>query len=676
MNPDPGQLRPPPQSSVNTGTSARTAPKSLKMQRTKAQDSKPEAITATDSDGSQDNKDILEVTEMEQSPEAAAAEEPPIEVPPKIEPPLPVAFEKYWKPIVDNPEEFNSWTYLLQYVEQENNIYAARKAFDSFLARYPYCYGYWKKYADIEKKHSNVMEADEVYRRGIQAITLSVDLWINYLNFLKETLDPADMETANTLRGTFEHAVMSAGLDFRSDKLWELYVNWETEQGNLSGVTSIYSRLLGIPTQYYSIHFQRFKDHIQGHLPLEFLTAEKFIELRKELAATNEHCGSDTDLPSGLEEIKDPAKRTTEVENMRHRIIEVHQEIFNANEHEVNKRWTFEEGIKRPYFHVKPLEKAQLNNWKDYLDFEMDNGSHERIVILFERCVIACAHYEKFWIKYAKYMENHSVEGVRHVYNRACNVHLLKKPLAHMLWAAFEEQHDNLEEARRILKTLEESVDDLPMVNLRRVNLERRHGNLAEAEAILTQAIKTAQTNSESSFYAIKLARHLYKVQNNVVKARKVLADAIKRDKDNAKLYLNVLEMEYNGDIRQNEDAILSAFDQAIKSTMPIETRIKFSQRKVEFLEDFGSDVTKLLNTYDDHQKLLKEQDVHKRKSENGLEQPDAKRFHVDESVAISSAGMVPQTAVNPAAYNYGNWYQYNYPNAWNYGQYYTPPPT
>lgn len=35
-------------------------------------------------------------------------------------------------------------------------------AFDSFFARYPYCYGYWKKYADLEKKAGNVKTAEEV----------------------------------------------------------------------------------------------------------------------------------------------------------------------------------------------------------------------------------------------------------------------------------------------------------------------------------------------------------------------------------------------------------------------------------------------------------------------------------------------------------------------------------
>lgn len=62
--------------------------------------------------------------------------------------------------------------------------------------------------------------------------------------------------------------------------------------------------------------------------------------------------------------------------------------------------------IKRPYFHVKPLERAQLKNWKDYLDFEIDNGTHETTVILFERCMIACALYEDMWLKVNNFIYN------------------------------------------------------------------------------------------------------------------------------------------------------------------------------------------------------------------------------------------------------------------------------
>uniref|UniRef100_A0A3P8ZYS7 Pre-mRNA-processing factor 39 n=1 Tax=Esox lucius TaxID=8010 RepID=A0A3P8ZYS7_ESOLU len=560
-------------------------------------------------DGSPTNMELEEFKTEQGEP----VEEPP--VPPEpTEPLLPAEFEKLAKGCEENPEDFNGWVYLLQYVEQENHLGAVRAAFDAFFLRYPYCYGYWKKYADIEKKHGNAQVAEEVYRRGVQAIPLSVDLWLHYLSFIKENADPEDPETTSRIRAAYEHAVLAAGTDFRSDRLWETYINWETEQGKLANVTAIYDRILGIPTQLYSQHLQRFKEHVQSNNPKHFLSEEEFVQLRVELAKAN------IDLPAGTEDLPDPAKRVTEIENMRHRVIESRQELFNQNEQEVSKRWTFEEGIKRPYFHVKALEKTQLSNWKEYLDFEIENGTPERVVVLFERCLIACALYEEFWTKYAKYLESYSIEGVRHVYKKACTVHLPKKPNIHLLWAAFEEQQGSIEEARGILKSLEEAVPSLAMVRLRRVSLERRHGNLEEAEALLREAMTSGKNASETSFYAVKLARQLLKVQRSLTKARKVLLEAIDQDQTSPKLYLNLLELEYSGDVQQNEADILACFDRALNSPLPLDSRLTFSQRKVEFLEDFGSDINKLVVAYDEHQKLQKEHESTKRKAENGYD--------------------------------------------------------
>lgn len=44
----------------------------------------------------------------------------------------------------------------------QNDIEAARTAYDAFLAHYPYCYGYWRKYADYEKRKGNLDKCDEV----------------------------------------------------------------------------------------------------------------------------------------------------------------------------------------------------------------------------------------------------------------------------------------------------------------------------------------------------------------------------------------------------------------------------------------------------------------------------------------------------------------------------------
>ena len=74
-------------------------------------------------------------------------------------------------------------------------------------------------------------------------------------------------------------------------------------------------------------------------------------------------------------------------------------------EEEVEARLLFESKIKRPYFHVKPLDAKQLKNWSAYLDFEIKLGIHERIVVLFERCLIPCAKYEVCFDNMSKVVE-------------------------------------------------------------------------------------------------------------------------------------------------------------------------------------------------------------------------------------------------------------------------------
>ena len=48
---------------------------------------------------------------------------------------------------------------------------------------------------------------------------------------------------------------------------------------------------------------------------------------------------------------------------------------------------------------MKPLERCQLKNWQEYLDYEIEQGDQTRIIVLFERCLIACALYEEFWLR-------------------------------------------------------------------------------------------------------------------------------------------------------------------------------------------------------------------------------------------------------------------------------------
>ncbi|XP_005102551.2 pre-mRNA-processing factor 39 isoform X2 [Aplysia californica] len=607
---------------------------------------------------------------------------------------------KYWKTVEDNPMDFTGWTYLLQYVEQESNPDNCRKAYEAFFSHYPYCYGYWKKYSDMEKRNGNKERAAEVFEKGLSAIPLSVELWLHYLNYYIAEYN-SDPDSKDKIRKLYERALAAAGLEFRSDKLWDSYISWENQNANLKAVTAIYDRLISTPTQLYSHHWENYCRHINIHHPKDILDIDYFLKIRSEVLNKSWGYGAhdeddvgldealqlgesnDTEAPPGMMPSIGDEK---EVKKIRAKLIETKEVIFKGNEAEVGKRWTFEETIRRPYFHVKPLERGQLKNWREYLDFEIAQNVHNRIVVLFERSLIACALYEDFWMKYAKYLEQHSIDGVRSVYQRACDIHLPKKPYIHLAWAAFEERKENHSLARKILMNIENNVPGLAMVCMRRISLERRCGNHEAGEELFKKYIETAVSHKSRTFFCIKYARYLQKVMGETDKARKVLNDALEIDNTNEKVFLQLLDVEYQSQPIV-EERVMETFNRLLTSEVSLEFKVKVSQRRMEFLEDFGTCIQKISFAYDEHQKLVKEASSKKKRPEReqAPEEPPDKRMKIEPPVNHNVPPSVepvpappPMPPMGPppppdAGYAYNPWGGGGYPMAGGYPGYHYP---
>ena len=56
---------------------------------------------------------------------------------------------------------------------------------------------------------------------------------------------------------------------------------------------------------------------------------------------------------------------------MKERIVASLVTEHETCEDQVSQRLKFEDKIKRPYFHVRPLDLKQLKNWDTYLDYEI-----------------------------------------------------------------------------------------------------------------------------------------------------------------------------------------------------------------------------------------------------------------------------------------------------------------
>ena len=55
----------------------------------------------------------------------------------------------------------------------------------------------------------------------------------------------------------YERAIQVCGTEFRSDKLWDAYIKFETENKEWQKVTGIYDRIFTVPTQLYSHHYDK-----------------------------------------------------------------------------------------------------------------------------------------------------------------------------------------------------------------------------------------------------------------------------------------------------------------------------------------------------------------------------------------------------------------------------------
>ncbi|KAK9501193.1 hypothetical protein O3M35_002266 [Rhynocoris fuscipes] len=570
--------------------------------------------------------------------------------------------EKYWKAVKDDPTDFTGWTYLLQYVDQESDLEAAREAYDTFLSHYPYCYGYWRKYADYEKRKGEKSKCEEVFERGLKAIPLSVDLWLHYLNFCKSTLKDDEEQ----LRNQFKRAIEQCGLEFRSDRLWDCYIKWETEGKHLQNVCQIYDQLLRIPTQGYKTHFENFEEFVLNNQPNKILSVDEFLSIRAEVLqklrqkkVPIEPTAAPPGDESGDDEESNQMHADEETTLVREKIIASRKKIFKDTITAVIARWNFEEGIKRPYFHVKPLERVQLNTWREYIDFEIAGGEEERIIILFERCLIACALYEEFWVKYIKYLESlpgDMEDKIRNVYERACLIHHTKKPYLALNWATFEESHGNVDGARKILNHIDKEVPGVLIIQLRKINLERRAGNLEETSYLYENYISAAKTKIAFVTLSVKYARFCLKILHDIDKAINVVKKALEEDKGNVRLNLQLLDLLMSKP-EFNEDECISIFNLILdKDSVDIEHKIKFAQRKIEFIEDFGKNIKSMKKAKQDYfaiLKQLKDRKKHQHKSQDDKKSDDGKSKAKIDGNHVTSGG---QTVSSSSSYNSSNY--------------------
>lgn len=321
-------------------------------------------------------------------------------------------------------------------------------------------------------------------------------------------------KTDAQLHRLFERGASSVGLDFLAHPFWDKYIEFEERLEAYDKIFGILGRVIHIPMHQYARYFERYRQLAQTRPVNELAPPEIISQFRSEIEAASAH------LPPG-------SKAEAEIErDLRLRLDTYHLEIFSRTQTETTKRWTYESEIKRPYFHVTELDEGQLANWKRYLDFEEAEGSYARTQFLYERCLVTCAHYEEFWLRYARWMSAQpgKEEEVRNIYQRASTIYVpIANPTVRLHYAYFEEMTGRVDVAKdihnAILVTLPGHIETI--VSL--ANLSRRHGGLEAAIEVYKAQLDSPQCDlATKAALVAEWAKLLWKIKGSPEDARQV----------------------------------------------------------------------------------------------------------------------------------------------------------
>lgn len=452
-------------------------------------------------------------------------------------------YEMYASAVARDPTDFVSWSKLLAVVEDGETGERVSEAFEGFLAKFPLCFGYWCKYADMQPRlwsgigREQVLErTTAIYERAVRAVPLSVELWKSYCAHLKGSTPILDASHIERLRETYERAVLSVGRDAQAAALWDSFLEFEADNGSPETVCRLYRRMVGEDSTGRTDElWRRFKLLCSSFRTSELVSGDEARELlsryrtAKKLEAVDDPRGSQLAGYTELAEQQQLEQMLAEAEAAKNESIQRRLE-----------RQPFEAGVRRWYFHVKPLDEAQLQNWRDYLGREIERakGVSEKdeleraktdVQRLFERCLVPCALYAEFWIKYAYWMwRSKGVEAAVTVIERAATIYLPKRVDIMECYALLLEAARRIGDARAVYHAIFDRTVADPAQRascaVARANFERRQHNRANVLDAYRDTLERAEPGFEA--VAAHAARYLVRVAHDLDAARTLLDSA------------------------------------------------------------------------------------------------------------------------------------------------------
>ncbi|KAL9236884.1 hypothetical protein vseg_011500 [Gypsophila vaccaria] len=505
-------------------------------------------------------------------------------------------------------QDFEAWTTLLSTVEliYNDDIDKISLVYDSFLSEFPLCYGYWKRYAEHHARICSVEDAVQVFERAVAAVPYSVGVWVDYCSFSVSSFeDPADVCRL------FKRGLSFVGKDYLCNLLWDKYIEFEYSQQHWDSLANIYIQTLKFPTKKLHNYYENFKKLVSIWEEETGLQEGSHKVLQsKQVSDDDTMMPGDAEIFRVVNDLLDPSTR---VEALR-KYISIGESFYRKTCDLDFKLCKFEQNIHRPYFHVKPLDDTQLHNWHQYLDLVETEGDFDWAVKLYERCLVSCARYPEFWMRYVDFVESKGGKEIAvDALGRSTNIFLKNCPEIHLFNAWFKEKIGDIDGAQAAVLQCDHDIGPhfIDMVR-RKANMEKRMGNNARACDIYKEALDLAAAKRPDTLPVLYVhyARLQYMITNTVEAAREVLLNGIQRVPHSILLLKELMcfSSMYDGakqvDLLDSLIARALSLKTAASDALDIKDREEISTIYLEFVDSCGS-IHDIRRAWNRHLKLF-----------------------------------------------------------------------
>lgn len=504
--------------------------------------------------------------------------------------------------------DFNGWTGLISEIGKTypDDIETIGLLYDSFLSKFPLCYGYWRRYVAEVARLCPIDKVIEVFERAVESATYSVDMWVDYCSF-----GMLAFEDAYDVRRLFKRGMSFVGKDYLCYSLWDKYIEFEYSHKDWTFHAHVCIQALKFPTRKLHCYYERFKKLVA--LMEEELACQNMEVQLQALTDCEVAKYKDISIFQVIEDLRDTSNPHRG--NALQRFLSIGQWFYGKACQLEEKIHCFETSIQRPYFHVKSLELSELENWHQYLDFIEMHGDFDWAVKLYERCLIPCANYPEFWMRYVEFVEtNGGRELANFALDRATKIFLKSLPSVHIFNARFKEQIGDPVGARLAYDHANAESDYNFVENVvKEANMEKRMGNIAAAAAVYRKALERAaekQNLDALSTLYVHFARLDYLVTGHVDAAIDILMDGIQHVRHSKSLLeglINFLMM--HGEARHInviDSIISSALTPGLDVTQGLrpEEREHISILYLEFVDLYGT-IYDIRRSWSRHVKLF-----------------------------------------------------------------------